>query len=174
LCQARVIMMMEKLVEWLAGETEVLGENLPQCRFVHHKSHMPARTRTRAAAMGSHRLTAWRGLSKWYFPFGFPDQISVYISNSSYITRFMWFCNQSKMWRNMKWNEFVGLSWYLFWAAFFAKHNFGILFVFSFLNRYVTGRVCMYVCVIHASVKSCVGSELAMGRSPVQGVLQSV
>jgi hypothetical protein len=31
---------MEKSVEWLAGETEVLGENLPQCRFVHHKSHM--------------------------------------------------------------------------------------------------------------------------------------
>jgi hypothetical protein len=31
---------MEKLVEWLAGETEVLGENLPQCRFVHHKPHM--------------------------------------------------------------------------------------------------------------------------------------
>jgi hypothetical protein len=40
LCQARVIMMMEKLVEWWAGETEVLGENLPQCRFAHHKSHM--------------------------------------------------------------------------------------------------------------------------------------
>jgi hypothetical protein len=33
-------MMMEKFVEWLARETEVLGENLPQCRFVHHKSHM--------------------------------------------------------------------------------------------------------------------------------------
>jgi hypothetical protein len=40
LWQPRVIMMMEKLVEWLAGETEVLGENLPQCRFVHHKPHM--------------------------------------------------------------------------------------------------------------------------------------
>jgi hypothetical protein len=39
LCQLRVIMIMEKSVEWLAGETEVLGENLPQCRFVHHKPH---------------------------------------------------------------------------------------------------------------------------------------
>jgi hypothetical protein len=40
LCQPRVIMMMEKLVERLVGGTEVLGENLPQCRFVHHKPHM--------------------------------------------------------------------------------------------------------------------------------------
>jgi hypothetical protein len=31
---------MEKLVELLAEETEVLGENLPQYRFVHHKPHM--------------------------------------------------------------------------------------------------------------------------------------
>jgi hypothetical protein len=36
-----VMVIVEKLVEWrLAGETEVLGENLPQRRFVHHKSHM--------------------------------------------------------------------------------------------------------------------------------------
>jgi hypothetical protein len=47
-------------VEWqLAGETEVLRENLSQCCFVHHKLHMPARTRTRAAAVGNQRLTAW-------------------------------------------------------------------------------------------------------------------
>jgi hypothetical protein len=40
LCQPRVIMMMDKSVEWLAAETEVLGENLPQCRIVNHKPHM--------------------------------------------------------------------------------------------------------------------------------------
>jgi hypothetical protein len=54
-------MFVEQLVEWrLAGETEVLGENLPQRHFVHHKSHM---TRPRlepwTAAVGSQRLTAW-------------------------------------------------------------------------------------------------------------------
>jgi hypothetical protein len=35
------MMDVEQSVEWeLAGETEALGENLSQCRFVHYKSHM--------------------------------------------------------------------------------------------------------------------------------------
>jgi hypothetical protein len=34
-------MNMEQLVEWkLAGETEVLGENLPQRHFIDRKSHV--------------------------------------------------------------------------------------------------------------------------------------
>jgi hypothetical protein len=34
------MMSVEQSVEFLAGETEVLGENLPQSRFVHHKVQM--------------------------------------------------------------------------------------------------------------------------------------
>jgi hypothetical protein len=30
----------EQSVKCFAGETEVLGENLPQCCFVHHKSYI--------------------------------------------------------------------------------------------------------------------------------------
>jgi hypothetical protein len=35
-----MMMSVEQSVDCLAGETEVFGENFPQCRFVHHKSQM--------------------------------------------------------------------------------------------------------------------------------------
>jgi hypothetical protein len=38
----RIIVMMENLVQWrLAGENEVLGENLPRRHFVYHKFQLP-------------------------------------------------------------------------------------------------------------------------------------
>jgi hypothetical protein len=55
----RVIMMVEKLVELLAGETEVLRENLHPVPLCPPQNPYAARTRTRSASVGSLRLTAW-------------------------------------------------------------------------------------------------------------------
>jgi hypothetical protein len=55
------IMSVEQSVEWeLAGEAEVLWENLPQCQFVHLKSHMTwPGSESGAAEVENRRLTAW-------------------------------------------------------------------------------------------------------------------
>jgi hypothetical protein len=49
----------EEIGEMMTGRgTEVLGQNLLQCCFVHNKPQCSAMTRTRAAVVGSQRLTA--------------------------------------------------------------------------------------------------------------------
>jgi hypothetical protein len=45
-----IMMQVEQSVEWLTEETDVLGENLPQCHFAHHKSHMTWSGPTRGEA----------------------------------------------------------------------------------------------------------------------------
>jgi hypothetical protein len=65
LCQPRVIMMMEKLVEWLAGETEVLGEKPAPVPLWPPQTPHAARTWTRTAAVGSQWLTAWATARPW-------------------------------------------------------------------------------------------------------------
>jgi hypothetical protein len=60
LCLPRVIVRMENLVQWrLAGETEVLGENLPQPHFVHHKYYMIRPGREARSPRWEARDSAW-------------------------------------------------------------------------------------------------------------------
>jgi hypothetical protein len=53
----------------LAGETKVLGKNMPQCHFVHNKSHDLTRAQTQSAMVGSQQITAramaWPGWPLW-------------------------------------------------------------------------------------------------------------
>jgi hypothetical protein len=59
-------------VEWkLTGETEVLGENLPQCHFAHHKYHMtwpelePAKPATNRLSYGTASWNCAELKRKW-------------------------------------------------------------------------------------------------------------
>jgi hypothetical protein len=59
LCQSRVIMMTEKLVEWLARGNRSIRRIPAPVPLCPPQTPHAARTKTRAAAVGSQRLTAW-------------------------------------------------------------------------------------------------------------------
>jgi hypothetical protein len=82
----RIILRMEKLVEWmvLAGETEVLGDNLLWRHFIHHKSHLPdqgANPGRRGGKPATNRLSYGAGW-QWSWLRHYATRRKVAVSNS--------------------------------------------------------------------------------------------
>jgi hypothetical protein len=65
LCQPRVIMRIEKLVEWLAGETENTRKKPAPVPLCPPQTPHATGTRTRTATVGSQQLTAWATAWPW-------------------------------------------------------------------------------------------------------------
>jgi hypothetical protein len=53
------MMSVEQPVEWMAGETRVLEEDLSQCYFIHHEATWPEPGSNLATAAESQILSTW-------------------------------------------------------------------------------------------------------------------
>jgi hypothetical protein len=77
----RVIVRMEKLAEWtvLAGETEVLGENLSRLHFVHHKWNLldpAANPSLRSVKSATNRFSYGAAVARRYTDWAIPTPIN--------------------------------------------------------------------------------------------------
>jgi hypothetical protein len=120
LCQPRVIMIREKSVEWLAGETEVLEEKPAPVPLWPSQSPHAARTRTRAAAVGSQRLTAELRHGQSFTPYlgiltsvGWSPSIFSESLFSNFIDIFYTFSCISKFQFCLRWETLYLISWNL-------------------------------------------------------------
>jgi hypothetical protein len=93
LWQPRVIMIMEKLVEWLAGETEGLGENLPSAALstTNPTWCLDANPGSRGRKPATNRLSYVTASTGQYSFIIWKWQASITIS-SSYFTHFALCC----------------------------------------------------------------------------------
>jgi hypothetical protein len=115
----QVIVRMENLMEWTVstGETEVLGENLPRCHFVHHRSHLlePGANPGRRGGKPVINRFSYGAAIDNYFYFSASMFVSPFVCSSHYlgVCPLYWF-NLVNNWLNMAlWGrKMLQLMWY--------------------------------------------------------------
>jgi hypothetical protein len=120
-------------VEWLAGETEVLGENLLQCRFVHHKPHMlPGREPGRCGGKPVSKRLSY-GTTPWWEVNNITGIFQVSKSRGSY------WCRRPSI--DALWQLYWKIAARQFPLPLFMFQDFNILCTVSITYHHATGNL---------------------------------